>query len=65
MSHDLRVALEHAEAELRLALMAERADIKGAGMRRLRAEILVDNARRAMLVSDAKVRREFGPGASE
>lgn len=59
---DLRKNLEDAEAELRLALMAERADIKGAGMRRLRAGINVDNARAALRASTLSMRRAFGPG---
>lgn len=62
MSIDLRGALERAEAELRSALLAERAGIKGAGIRRLRAEVDVEHARAALRTSTLSMRRDFGPG---
>ena len=65
MSIDLRAKLDAAEAELRAALMAERAGIKNAGIRRLRAEIAVDHARAACSVANQRVRDAFGPGAAE
>jgi len=61
VSHDLRTALELAESELRLALMAERAGISGAGMRRMRAEINVSHARDACAVANRRTRVAFGP----
>ena len=54
--------LAEAEEELRRAILAERAGIKGAGMRRQRAEIEVEKWRRRCLVADANVSRHFGPG---
>ena len=62
MSLDLRAKLDAAEAELRAALMAERAGLKGAGMRRLRAEIEVDKARSTLRMSTLSMRQAFGPG---
>jgi len=59
---DLRKNLDEAEAELRCALVAERAELKGAGMRRLRAEIDVDRARTALRMSTLSMRSSFGPG---
>lgn len=57
-----RFMLVEAEEELRRAVLAERAGIKGSGMRRQRAEIEVERWRARCLVADAKVRRDFGPG---
>jgi hypothetical protein len=57
-----RYCLAAAEEELRRAILAERAGIKGAGMRRQRAEIEVEKWRRRCLVADANVSRHFGPG---
>jgi len=57
-----RILLEEAEIELRNAIMAERAGIKGAGQRRQRAEIEVARWRQRALVADAAMRRAFGPG---
>jgi hypothetical protein len=57
-----RFLLAEAEEELRRAVLAERAGIKGAGTRRQRAEIEVEKWRSRCLVTDARVRRDFGPG---
>ena len=57
-----RIMLEEAEIELRNAIMAERAGIKNATQRRQRAEIDVERWRKRALVSEAHVRRDFGPG---
>lgn len=65
MSRDLRKDLEAAESELRLALAAERAQISGAGIRRLRAEVAVDHARTACAVARGMVARDFGPDGAE
>lgn len=62
MSGDLRTRLDAAEAELHAAIKAERAGLKGAGMRRFRAEIDVDRARLALRMSTLKMRDCFGPG---
>jgi hypothetical protein len=56
-----RYCLAVAEEELRKAILAERAEIKGATMRRQRAEIEVEKWRRRCLVADATVARHFGP----
>lgn len=61
MSLDLRNRLDAAEAELREAIKAERVGMKGAGMRRLRAEIVVSGARSACNVAALRVRDSFGP----
>lgn len=59
-----RILLEEAEIELRAAIMAERAGIRGAEQRRQRAEIEVEKWRKRALVADAAVRGAFGPGES-
>jgi len=59
---DLRTRLDAAEAELHAAIKAERADLKGAGIRRLQAEIAVDRARTALRMSTLTMRQSFGPG---
>lgn len=53
--------LGEAERELRRDILAEKAGIKKAGQWRQRAEIEVEKWRRRCLVSDATVRRAFGP----
>lgn len=57
-----RFMLAEAEEELRRAKLAEQAGIKGAAMRRMRAEIAVDRWRTRCLVDDARVAKHFGPG---
>lgn len=57
-----RFLLAEAEEELRRAILAEKAGIKNAGQRRQRAELNVERWRQRCLVSDANVRRDFGPG---
>lgn len=54
--------LAQAEEELRRAILAERAGIKGAGMRRQRAEVEVDKWRRRVAVAAGAVEQNFGPG---
>lgn len=58
----IRYCLAEAEEELRRAILAERAGIKGAGQRRQRAELNVERWRQRCLVADATVSRHFGPG---
>ena len=59
---DSSALLEAAEDELRRAILAERAEIKGAGIRRQRAEIEVDRWRRRVAVERGTVEMAFGPG---
>lgn len=54
--------LAEAEEEMRRAVLAEKAGIKGASVRRQKAEISVDRWRARCRATNGKVSEDFGPG---